>query len=112
MRTALLLILLVLASPGERRGSPFRPARIVSLGENREPAALAAGDFNGDGRLDLVVGSGGADDVIVFLGDGKGGLRQEGSFPAGPSPTEIAVADLNRDGHLDLAIANHGTPVV
>ena len=112
MRTALLLILLLLASPGERRGSPFRPARIVSLGESREPAALAAGDFNGDGNLDLVVGSGGADDVIVFLGDGKGGLRQSGIFPAGPSPIEIAVADFNRDGHLDLAIANHGTPLV
>jgi hypothetical protein len=112
MRRVFLLIPLLLACMGEKRGSPFRPASIVSLGENRQPAALAVGDFDGDGNLDLIVGSGGADDVIVFLGDGKGGFRRGGTFPAGPSPTEIAVADFNRDGHLDLAIANHGTPLV
>jgi hypothetical protein len=84
----------------------------VELGGERRPSALAAGDFNGDGRLDLVVGSEGADDVTVLLGDGRGGLRRTGRFPAGREPAEIAVADLNRDGILDLAIANHGAPLV
>ena len=84
----------------------------MPLGENHEPEALAAADFNGDGKLDLAVGSGKADDLIVFFGDGRGGFRRGGTFPAGPSPTEIAVPDLDHDGHPDLAIANHGTPLV
>ena len=81
---------------------------MISLGANRSPNALAVGDFNRDGNLDLAVGSSGSDDVTIFLGDGHGGLRQAGSYPAGPNPTAIAVGDFNRDGNLDLAVASHG----
>ena len=109
---AVLLCLLAAAASGSNRASPFREPRVISLGESRRPGALAAGDFNRDGKLDLVVASDGANDALVFLGDGRGGFRQAGSFPAGPSPAEIAVADFNRDGRLDLAIANHGVPSV
>ncbi len=101
------LLLLATAGP-DRPTPPFREPRVLSLGENRHPSSLAAGDFNRDGHLDLAVGSGGSEDVTLFLGDGKGGLRQAGSFPAGPAPTEMVAADFNRDGNLDLAIANHG----
>jgi len=111
MAFPLLPLLLSIASPSGR-SSPFGAKRVIPLGENRKPAALAAGDFNRDGKLDLVVGSGGAGDVTVFLGDGHGGLQRAGSYAAGPDPTEIAVADFNRDGNLDLAIANHGVPRV
>ncbi|HEY6051620.1 MAG TPA: VCBS repeat-containing protein, partial [Thermoanaerobaculia bacterium] len=99
----LLLIPLLLAIPAASRTAPFRPPRIVDLGSGHSPAALAAADFNGDGRLDLAVGSEGTDDVTIFVGDGKGGLQRAGAYPAGPSPTEIAVADFDHDGKLDMA---------
>ena len=104
------VLLFSLASVGSTspRNSPFREPHAIFLGANRNPNVLAAGDFNRDGKLDLAVGSSGTDDVTIFLGDGRGGLRQAGSYPAGPSPTDIAVADFNSDGNLDLAIANHG----
>ncbi len=105
-------ILVGLAEAPARRPSPFRPPRLVAMDGGRRPNAVAAGDFDGDGKLDLLVASGGTDDVTVFRGDGRGGFTRGGSFPAGPSPTAIAVADLDRDGKLDLAIANHGTPRV
>ncbi len=115
MRRALgLLFLLSLAPTASTspRNSPFREPRVISLGSNRNPNALAVGDFNRDGKLDLAVGSGGSDDVTIFLGDGRGGLRRAGSYPTGPNPTEIAVGDFNRDGNLDLAVASHGVAKV
>ena len=108
----LLALLGLAAAGGATRTAPFRPPRIIDLGSGHTPAALAIADFDGDGRLDLAVGSDGADDVTIFLGDGRGGLRRAGAYSAGPSPTEIAVADFDRDGKLDMAIANHGTPRV
>jgi len=75
------------------------------------PSSIAAADIDGDGKLDLLVGSN-EGDLTVFFGDGHGAFRRGESFPAGPSPTEIVVADFNRDGKLDVAIANHGTPLV
>jgi FG-GAP-like repeat len=108
----LLLPLLLRSGTASRRAEPFREKRVIPLGAARSPGALAAGDFNHDGKLDLAVGSAGSEDVLIFLGDGRGGLRETGSYPAGPSPTEIVVADFNRDGNLDLAIANHGVPRV
>lgn len=101
-----------LPSPAAVRSAPFLPPRVVSLGSDHSPAALASGDFNGDGRLDLAVASARSNDLVVFLGDARGGLQRVGAFAAGPDPTEIVAADLNRDGTLDLAIANHGAPLV
>ncbi|MEP6767787.1 MAG: VCBS repeat-containing protein [Acidobacteriota bacterium] len=117
-RTALLTAFALLSgssglpAPAGSRSAPFLPPRVVSLGSDHNPVALASGDFDGDGVLDLAVGSAGSNDLLVFLGDGRGGLRRAGAFAAGPDPAEIAAADLNRDGKLDLAIANHGVPLV
>lgn len=113
MRRVLPMVLLsALALPGAVAGadrSPFRPPAAIPLGPRRQPDALAAGDFNRDGKLDLVVASGGSNDLVVLLGDGHGGFRESSVAPAGENPTEICVADLDRDGNPDLAIANHAT---
>ncbi len=76
---------------------------------------IAVGDFNGDGKPDLVVQSTASDSsssISVLLGSG------DGTFTLAPgSPiilprgfASIAVADFNRDGEPDLGVVA-GAPV-
>jgi hypothetical protein len=77
----------------------------------RAPGCVSVEDFNGDGRLDMVVLNEQSRDASVLLGDGKGGFAPAPGppIPAGDNPNDLAAGDFNRDGHLDLAIANHET---
>ena len=71
------------------------------------PNPIAAGDFDADGSLDVVVGEAGG----VRFGRGTGIAFTAGDLLATPStPTAIAPGDFNRDGNLDVAVAN-GTQV-
>ncbi len=65
---------------------------------------LGVGDFNRDGKLDVVTAGTGS--VNVFFGNGDGSFQYGASYPSGTSPESIAVADFNNDHKLDLAIAN------
>ncbi len=74
----------------------------------QEPRAVAIGDFNHDGRLDLAVAAdccpnGG---VSILLGNGDGTFHQAANYAAGVGPVSIVTADFNRDGNLDLAVAS------
>ena len=77
---------------------------------------LVAGDFNGDGKLDLAVvergGNYGPEDaVLIFLGHGDGTFAAPVAYPAGPVTSSIGVGDFNGDGKLDLAITNAGSQI-
>jgi hypothetical protein len=67
--------------------------------------AVAVGDFNGDGKLDVVVASGLSDKVSVLLGNGDGTFTPVPGYASGPAgPVSMAVADLNGDGKLDIVM--------
>jgi hypothetical protein len=79
---------------------------IVPAGAN--PTLLAAGDFNGDGKLDLAVTNGNTHTIDILLGNGDGTFSNGASFSVGSGPASqpisIAVGDFNGDGHLDLVV--------
>ncbi|MCU1262484.1 MAG: repeat-containing protein, partial [Bryobacterales bacterium] len=81
-------------------GSPFK------VGNN--PTSIAAADFNGDGKPDLVIANANDNTVTVLIGDGTGLFAPASGSPfaAGNFPVSVAAGDLNGDGNLDLAIAN------
>lgn len=75
------------------------------------PGAIAAGDFNGDGKLDFVMVGGFPAQIVTFLGHG------DGTFTPGPSqpfssngfPVEILlIGDFNGDGKLDVLVPIRG----
>lgn len=74
------------------------------------PYQLLTGDFNHDGKVDLLIGSntnGGwvasGDDLDLALGNGDGTFQTPTTLFAHFGP--VAVADLNNDGYLDLVQA-------
>src|SRR5207248_6215701 len=77
-----------------------------TYGAGSYPARVATGDFNGDGKVDLVVPNYVSANLLIYLGDGNGNFTQSGNFPVGSYPATVVVADLNKDGKLDIASAN------
>lgn len=68
--------------------------------------ALAAGDVNGDGKLDAVTVNTDAGTVSVLLGNGDGTFQPGVDYATGNDPVAVALGDLNGDGALDLVTAN------
>ena len=76
-------------------------------GEGANPSALAAGDYNGDGDLDLAEVNNLDLTLVALLGNGDGTFQTKGTPPeTGHNPLAIAAGDFNNDGHLDVAVAN------
>jgi len=83
----------------------------VNFGAGQLPMYAVAGDFNGDGHIDLAVTNFGGGNVSILLGN-RDGTFGPPNFAAGRSPEYIAMADLNGDGKLDLAVGDSSAGTV
>ena len=88
----------------------FAPAVQFATGGNA-PQGVAVGDFNGDGKPDLVVANLQQNNVAVLLGNGDGtfGTPIVHSLPTIGVLYGVAVADFNGDGKLDVAVVHGST---
>jgi FG-GAP-like repeat len=91
-------------SPAQSNPKFFR-TRGIYLG--LMPGDFVVGDFNGDGRVDLAIGSVLSYQVCMFFNNGNGQFTRS-FFASGAFLAPIIAADLNHNGKLDLVIANYG----
>jgi len=87
-------------------GPEFEPQVTYGVGNN--PRAVAMGDLDGDGDLDLVVANWGSDNVSVLLNQGDGTFAGQVTYGVGYDPWAVAVGDLDGDGDPDVVTANWG----
>ena len=112
---------LIIANSGERDiavalgngDGTFEAARgyDVHTAKGFAPNSMVQGDFNGDGKLDLLVLDGSSFSIpwtaALLLGNGDGTFQAASSVAASQNgPFFIAAGDFNQDKKLDFVVAN------
>ena len=94
---------------GDGNGGLTATANTLSTGTSK-PNSIALGDFDGDGKQDLVTASTWDGKSYFFLGQGDGSFTQAAGSPVstGSGMNQVFSADLNGDGKQDLAFAGLG----
>jgi hypothetical protein len=64
--------------------------------------SIAAGDLNGDGKPDFVVGN---DSISVLINNGNGTFKTRVNYATPNVAFDLALGDLNGDGKLDVIAA-------
>ena len=80
----------------------FQPSR--NFVTNTDPTAVAVGDFNRDGKLDVAAINPADNSVSILFGNGDGTLRPPTTLVLPGTPHSLAVSDLNGDANPDLVV--------
>jgi len=81
----------------------FQPS--ATYATDGQTVSIAAGDFNGDGKPDLVASdlSFQTYTVSVLLNNGDGTFQAPVDYAIGEAPAAVAFGDFNGDDNLDIA---------
>jgi len=107
-------VLLNATAPGATAPS-FQPQQTFAVGA--ADYSPAVGDFNGDGKPDIVVGNTSDNTISVLLNTTAPGattpsFASQTTFAVGSFPISVAVADFNGDGLPDVVTANDSSNTV
>ncbi len=91
---------------GTGAGAFNAPKTIATLPSSSANALMAAGDFNGDGNVDVVLLPPPGNTVKVFLGHGDGTFAAPVTVSDGLSSAgALATGDFNNDDRADIVVA-------
>jgi len=82
--------------------APFEAETTINAGST--VYSSASGDFNKDGRMDLVVTNYDDDTATVFLQSAAGKLVKDRNVNTGDAPRTVEVGDMNHDGRDDFVV--------
>ena len=97
------------ASPGRPQPKPSELTYVydrATFAAGASPVAVAAADFDGDGRRDLVVANNQGGSLTVLRRGHHGGFQTLPLLPVGVEPNAVAAADLDGDGAIDIVAVN------
>jgi hypothetical protein len=98
---------------GQGNGNYLAP-RQIEVPNSIFPVALALGNFDDLGNLDIVVIDSRLGKAFIMLNDNANPplFRRGGEITVGEQPSEVRTVDLNRDGKLDVITLNTGGPPI
>ncbi len=79
----------------------------VQFSTAQTPVAIGTGDFNKDGKPDLVVIT--KTMVSILLNSGSGTFPAHSDLSAGTDNLSVATGDFDEDGNPDIAVGDSGT---
>jgi VCBS repeat protein/dockerin type I repeat protein len=95
------------APPAPRFAVPWVSFNTAVTANSGSPVALAIGDVDRDGDLDVVAPRAYAGGGFLFLrNEGGGRFAQPVNFAGSTKEAGIALADLNNDGKLDVVLSD------
>ncbi len=107
----------LLRNGGDGHFTDVRPSSGIEPGGDQHGSGLA--DYDGDGRLDLIVTLGAGRGLAVkqnrlYRNEGEWRFQDRGGVAGVADPTgrsrSVALFDADRDGRLDVLLANFATP--
>ena len=85
----------------------FTSSSVVNLTSNANPTDIGIGDFDGDGKQDIVMVNNNLGSFSVLPGNGNGTFGTALTYTTVTGPSSIIVADFNSDSKTDIAISSN-----